>query len=181
VNYNHNIALIDSQRNIGNNWVAAQGLNFEFNHKDWFEIDFGARYSINKTSYSLLQLQNSNSNSWTLTTNSRMDMPGGLIFRYDFQYIINNGLTIQGNTNVALLNASLEKTVFKKKNGFIRLTGYDILKQNTNINRTVNGNNITDTRTNRLTRYFMLSFTYRMNRMNGQQSGNRRQEVRSDN
>ncbi len=173
VNYTHNIGLIDSQRNIGKNVYAAQGVNMEYNHKEWWEIDFGARYFINKTEYSITEVQNNNSNGWTLTSNSRLDMPGALTLRYDLQYMINNGLNIQGNTNYLLMNASLEKTVFKKKNGFIRLSGYDLFKQNTNISRVVTGNSITDTRTKLLTRYFMLSFTYRLNRFQGQQSGNR--------
>ena len=75
---------------------------------------------------------------------------------------------------MALLNASLEKTLFKKKNGFLRLSGFDILNQNKNVSRTVNGNSVTDTRVNRLTRYFMLTFTYRLNRFTGaQQQGGR--------
>jgi hypothetical protein len=173
LNYNHIVALADSLKNIGRNVLAAQGLVFEYNPKEWLEVDFGVRYSVNATKYSLPQQQSPNFNSWTLTSNSRVDFPGGLIFRYDFQYIINNGLAESVSKDIALLNASLEKTLFKKKNGFLRLSGYDIFKQNTNISRTVTGNNITDSRINRLTRYFMLSFTYRLNRFQGQQSGNR--------
>jgi hypothetical protein len=175
VNYNHNISLADSLKNIGQNLLAAQGMVFEYNHKEWLEVDMGVRYSVNATKFSLPQQQSPNFNSWTLTSNSRIDFPGGIIFRYDFQYIINNGLAESVSKDIALLNASLEKTLFKKKNGFLRFSGFDIFKQNTNISRTVTGNNITDTRTNRLTRYFMLSFTYRLNRFQGQQSGNRQQ------
>jgi hypothetical protein len=109
--------------------------------------------------------------SWTITSNSRTDLKGGWILRYDLEYIINQGLAAEVNRNVALLNASLEKTLFKKKNGFLRFSGYDIFKQATNISRTVTGNSITDTRTNRLTRYFMVTFTYRLNRFTGQQQG----------
>jgi hypothetical protein len=79
--------------------------------------------------------------------------------------------------NIALLNGSLEKEVFKKKNGIIRLAAFDIFKQNTNVSRSVNSNFITDTRVNRLTQYFMLSFTYRLNKFTGnapQQNNNMR-------
>jgi hypothetical protein len=84
--------------------------------------------------------------------------------------MINNGLAAGVNGNIALMNASLEKTVFKKKNGFLRFSAYDIFKQATNINRSVTGNSITDTRTNRLTQYFMVTFTYRLSRFTGQQT-----------
>ncbi len=169
VNYNHNVALIDSARNIGNNWIASQGVTYEFNHKDWFEWDAGVRYSLNRSRYTLSENQDLDYSSWTITSNARLDIKGGWILRYDFEYLINQGLAEGVNQNVALLNASLEKTIFKKQNGFIRLSGFDILNQNTNISRTVTANTITDTRTNRLTQYFMLSFTYRLNRFTGQQ------------
>ena len=165
VNYNHDVGLVDSLENIGKNWVISQRVNFEFNYKDWLELNLGGTYALNSTQYSLSQNgERINSSSWTLSTNMRMDLPRGFILRYDFDYIINKGLAESVNTNQALLNASLEKEIFKKKNGFIRFSGFDIFKQNSNVSRQVSGNFITDTRTNRLTRYFMLSFTYRLNR-----------------
>ena len=168
VNYTNDVALVDSARNIGKDLVFSQGFNFEYNLKEWFEFDMGARYSNQTTRYSLRPEQNYNFGSWVLTSNSRADLPGGIIFRYDLQHVINIGLASGVNGNVTLLNGSLEKTVFKKKNGFIRLSGFDILNQNKNISRTVSANFITDTRVNRLTRYFMLTFTYRLNRFGGQ-------------
>jgi hypothetical protein len=68
------------------------------------------------------------------------------------------------------MNASLEQQLFKKKNGIIKFAAFDLFKQNTNINRTVNANSIVDSRTNRLTRYFLLTFTYRIQKFAGVQT-----------
>lgn len=170
-NFNHNITLIDSARNVGKNWIASQGAQFEFNHKDWLEWTAGARYGLNSTRYSLPGQQKVDYHAWVFTSSSRMDISGGIVFRYDFEYTLNQGLSAGLGQNIALLNASVEKTLFKQKNGFLRLSGYDILNQNKNITRTVTGNSITDMRVNRLTRYFMISFSYRLNRFAGKQSG----------
>jgi hypothetical protein len=167
--YNNNITLIDSQRNVAKNLLLSQGLKYEFNWKDWLEIDFGGRYGLNRVRYTLPGQPNVNYTSWTLTNNSRVDIPGGIVFRHDLEYIINRGLSSSVNQNIVLLNASIEKTLFKKKNGIFRISGFDIFKQNQAIARTVNGNNIVDTRVNRLTRYFMMSFIYRFNKYNGKQ------------
>ena len=40
---------------------------------------------------------------------------------------------------------------------------YDLLQQKSNVNRSVTANYIDDTRYNSLTRYFMLTFTYKFN------------------
>lgn len=168
--YNNNISLIDSQRNVGKNLLLAQGMKFEFNWKEWLEIDFGGRYGLNRVRYSLPGQNNVDYGSWTLTNNMRIDIPGGWVFRSDLEYIINRGLSSSVNQNIALLNSSFEKTIFKKKNGIFRISGYDIFKQNTSIARTINGNNIVDTRVNRLTRYFLMTFIYRFNKFSGAQT-----------
>jgi hypothetical protein len=41
------------------------------------------------------------------------------------------------------------------------------LKQYSNISRSVTNNDVTDTRTNGLTQYFMFSFTYRFSKFKG--------------
>ncbi|MBX3242681.1 MAG: TonB-dependent receptor [Chitinophagaceae bacterium] len=181
VNYNHDVGLVNSEKNIGNNWITTQRLNVDFNIQQWLELGVNGAYSLNSTQYTLTRNgERLSSNAWTLGSNMRLDIPGGLILRYDVGYVINNGLSSEVTGNPTLLNASIEKTIFKKKNGFIRLSGFDILNQNTNISRTVSGNAIIDSRVNRLTRYFMLTFTYRLMQFKGQQpvnmepGGNRR-------
>lgn len=168
--YNNNNTFIDNQRNVARNLLFAQGAKFEFNWKDWLEIDFGGRYGLNRVRYSLPGQQNVNYGSFTLTNNSRVDIPGGWVFRHDLEYIMNRGLASNVNQNIALLNASFERTILKKKNGIFRISGFDILKQNKAIARTVSGNNVIDTRVNRLTQYFMMSFIYRFNKFSGVQS-----------
>lgn len=171
VNYNHDVGLVDSKKNVGNNWVTTQRLNLELNLKEWLQFNAGPAYSINSTRYSLTQNGDRiSSDSWAFTSNMRLDIPGGVIVRYDVSYVINNGLAENVKTNPTLLNASIEKTIFKKKNGFIRLSGFDIFNQNTSVTRQINGNAIIDSRVNRLTRYFMLTFTYRLMKFKGQQS-----------
>lgn len=170
VNYSHDVGLVDSKKNIGNNWVATQRVNFEFNYKEWLELNFSGAYSLNSTKYTLSgNGDRLGSNAWTLRNNIRIDIPGGLIMRYDVNYLINNGLAAAVNDNPLLMNASLEKTLFKKKNGYLRLSGFDILNQNTNIGRQVTGNYIIDSRTNRISRYFMLTFSYKLMHFKGKQ------------
>jgi hypothetical protein len=177
-NYNHNINLIDSIKNIGLNWIVSQGFNFEFNYKEWLEFGSGLSYSLNDVKYkspagskSIGTLQNSSSNAWTISSNINIDLTKRTILKYDLDYTINNGLASSVSRNLAIMNASIEQQVFKKKNGILKLSAYDLFKQNTNISRSVNANSITDTRSNKLTRYFMLTFTYRLQKFVGQRPG----------
>ena len=167
LNFNHNINMVDRFKNIGKNWIIGQGLNFEFNHKEWLEWSVGGNYNLNSITYSNNgtsnnNLQNTNYSTWTINSNASMNIRKNWILRYDFDYTVNQGLAGDVGKNVANLNASIEKQLFKKKNGIIRLQGYDLFNQNSNISRSVNANSIIDSRTNRLNRYFMLTFTYRI-------------------
>ena len=168
VNYNNNNSLVDNERTIGKNWFYSQGVNFEFNIP-WLELVTGGRYNLIYNDFSGTSSPSTRQTTWTLSSDARFDFGAGFIFRWDFDYTINQGLSADVQKNIALLNASLEKEVFKKKNGVIRLAGFDIFNQNTNVSRTIDNNLITDRRTNRLTQYFMLSFTYRLNKFTGTQ------------
>ena len=174
LNFNHNINLVDSIRNIGRNWVASQGFNFEFNYKELLELAAGANYTLNSITYknrSIYQtlLQNDQYSSWSITSNVNVNISKTLILKYDFEYMINQGLTGLVGKNIAILNASIEKQLFKKKNGLIRLQGLDLFNQNSNISRSISANSIIDSRSNRLNRYFMVTFTYRLQKFNNKQ------------
>ena len=174
VNYNHNINLVDSIRNIGQNWIASQGFIMEYNYKTWLEFGLGASYSINDVKYIkpagayASNLQNTSSSALTITSNIDIDLKEKWILKYNFDYTINYGLDASVNANFSILNASIERQFFKKKNGVIKLAAYDIFNQNTNISRNVTANSIVDSRTNRLARYFLLTFTYRLQKFKGQ-------------
>jgi hypothetical protein len=174
VNYNHNINLTDNIKNIGKNWIVSQGFVFEYNLKQWLELGTGINYSLNDLRYKSKTtlpgtFRNTSSNAWSLTNNINIDLTKRLILKYDIDYTINNGLAGGVSQNPVLINASLEQQLFKRKNGILRLSAYDVLQQNTNISRSINNGFTTDTRTNRLTRYFMLTFTYRLQKFAGKQ------------
>lgn len=171
-NFNHNVNLVDSVRNIGKNWVIGQGLNVDFVYKEWLELTTGINYNLNSVSYknrSIYQtiLETDRYSSWTVNTNVNIEFPHGVILRSDLEYNINQGLTGEVGRNQLILGASIEKQFFKTKNANVRLQAFDIFNQNSNINRSISANSIIDSRSNRLTRFFMLTFTYRLQKFGG--------------
>src|SRR6185503_12365762 len=72
------------------------------------------------------------------------------------------------NASVPLLNPSIARQLFKKKNGEIRLTVFDLLNQNVSVSKSVsNLGQVSYNRNNVLTRYAMLTFTYNLNNFAG--------------
>lgn len=170
--YNNNVSYLNSEKNIGRNWLFIQRVATDIRIKKWLETTTGVNFTLNSTQYSLksASLQNLSAQTWTFSHTTRIFLPRDFIISYDLDKTLNNGYSETVAVNPFIINATLEKQLFKKKNGSIKLQAFDLLNENISINRQVTANSITDTRTNRLGRYFMLSFIIRLNKFSGQTS-----------
>lgn len=74
----------------------------------------------------------------------------------------NFGLAAGFNRNYLLWNMAIGKKLFKRQQGDIRLSAFDLLNNNTNVRRTTTDSYIQDQQTNILQRYVMLVFTYKV-------------------
>lgn len=70
------------------------------------------------------------------------------------------------NTSVYLLNAGIERYFMKSQNLTVALTGFDLLNQNSGIQRTLSTTGqITSAQTNTIGQYFFLKLTYKISKM----------------
>ncbi|MFY0593705.1 outer membrane beta-barrel protein [Roseivirga sp.] len=81
------------------------------------------------------------------------------VFRSTIAHTANSGLSDGFNQNFILWNMEAGKKLLKDK-AELKLTIFDLLKQNQNIRRSITGSYIEDNQTQILTQYFMLSFVY---------------------
>jgi len=86
---------------------------------------------------------------------------------YNLVQTINQGFSSTVKANPTLLSSYIECQFLKKNIASLRFQAFDLLNENTGITRSVSGNQIIDTRTNRLGRYFMLTFTLRLQKFAG--------------
>ncbi|NJO24572.1 MAG: outer membrane beta-barrel protein, partial [Bacteroidia bacterium] len=168
-NYNRNISYIDSNRNIGKNFILNQSVRFDVTIKEWLELGVNGSYGINSNRYSLTTVPGNTTGSYVFGGGVRFYLPSSIILSYDAEKTINKGFAGVASANPFIMNGFIEKQLFKKKSGSIKLQAFDLLNQNVSVNRTVNANAISDTRTNRLGRYYMLTFSFRLSKFKGQQ------------
>ena len=167
VAFNNNIAYLANEKNTGKNFIIGQRFSMDYKLKKWLESNIAVNFTFNDTKNATDDRLNATTRAWTLSHNSRIFLPKGIVFTYDMDKTINSGYGEGVNTNPFIINAALEKQFFKSKKLSLKLNAFDILDENTSITRTVSAFAITDTRTNRLGRYFMLSAIFRLNKFSG--------------
>jgi len=146
------------------NLAQTLGLNYRSDI-----IDFGIRGNINYNNVrnSLEGQQDQEYFNYNASANTTIYLPYDFSIESDISYNTNSGYSGGFEQEEWLWNASLQKQLFKQKNGTIRFKIYDILQQRSNISRSVTSNYIRDTTTNTLTSYFMFHFVYRFNIFKG--------------
>ncbi len=163
-NFGGSAILVNSQRVSGNNWFLLQAAEFKYNNNKWLELGIEINYNLSTVRNLISQSNNYNSSVWTIANNMRFDLPGRITLKFDFEKIINRGLDSTLNKDLNLLNVFIEKKLVKKKSLYLGFAGYNILNKNFSLNRQINGNNILDTRSLQISRYFLFTLTYRWNR-----------------
>ncbi len=167
--YNNNISYIENERNLGKNWVLSQGAKVRIDVDSLMDTDIGATYAVNHTVYSLPSSINTNARTWTFVIDGRNYFWANWILGYNLTQTINHGFSATVDENPTLLSSYVEYQFLKKNAASLRFQAFDLFNENAGITRTVSGNQIIDTRTNRLGRYFMLSFTLRLQQFAGRQ------------
>lgn len=160
VNYNHAVNFVNGDKNNTGAFSVAPRLTANYTYKELLDINFESRITYNEAKYSLQSLLNTNYWSQLYSMDATINLPKGFTISNEFTYTLNTGRSMGYNTHVALWNASLSKQVLKSKKGEIKLSAFDLLKQNIGIDRNGNANYIEDVQYRNLQRYFTAGFTY---------------------
>ncbi len=162
--FNHNPSLLYGQANYLSSLVITQtaGVNLDFNDK--LNLGLNGSMSYNQANNSVQSSQNTTYYQQTYTADISWYFVKDWILYTDFNEYINSGRSAGFNQTVPLWNASIARELLKKKNAEIKFSVSDILNQNQSITRTIADNYTLDTRSTVLKQYFMLTFTYNLNR-----------------
>ena len=151
------------------NTTLAETASWTTNIKKNFDMNFSSASTYNIASNTLQGGENLDYFSEILIAEFTAYTNNGWLIAATFNYTYTNTRTTGYNASVPLLSPSIAKSLFKKKNGEIRLTAFDILNSNTYVNKTPStiGGGYTANRTNTLSQYVMLTFTWNLNKFPG--------------
>jgi hypothetical protein len=170
--YDYALGMSNNLLNHTTSWDISERFGPRINPNTTIEFNPFVAYEIHR-SFNTLSYTSSMSN--TDYTKTSINLEGKFYFFKDktwtFEYDLSknyiNGLSSNVTKNPFVVNAYIEKEFFQRKNGILRISAFDILNQNNFINRTVTTNSITDTKTNALSRYVMVSFILNLQKWTG--------------
>ncbi|HMO32829.1 MAG TPA: outer membrane beta-barrel protein [Lacibacter sp.] len=142
--------------NYNGGWVVASNIS-EF-------VDFNVSYTVNYNVVRNSIQPQLNNNFFTQLANLQFNLLSkkGWFFQNDIANQSFSGLADGFNQSFWLWNMSAGKKFLKNQTGELKLSVFDLLKQNQSIARTTTETFVQDVQNVVLQQYFMLTFTYRL-------------------
>ena len=145
---------------ITNNIVYSAGVVLASNISEF--IDFNLSYNSNFNQTSGSGSGDNNFVNQAIGAQVNLLSKKGWFLQNDVSYQANAGLSAGFNQKYSLWNAAIGKKFLKNKVGELKLSVFDLLKQNQSIVRTVDARYIEDAQSQVLQQYYLLTFTYNL-------------------
>jgi hypothetical protein len=161
--YNGTPSILNYARNTGNSYTLSTGVSFVSNIST--DLDFAIAYTAN---FNQLRnsIQSNNDNDY-FSHNASFRFNWIFWEGFSIRTEVRNQLYTRSQTGYrqeyTLWNVIIGKKFFSDNRAEISLQGFDLLNQNRNVNQTVTDTYIEEQQTKNLNRYFLLTFSYRLN------------------
>jgi hypothetical protein len=157
---NNNISYANGLLNTIVTKSTGPSMTYSYILDDVIDINLTARYSFSKTSNEINPTLNTNFLTKVFGADMTNYLPFNIVLNQSLNYAINTGRAEGFNTSVPIWNASFSKFFMKNKRAELKMSAFDLLNKNIGISRNVSQNQIVDRSYNVINQYFLLSFTY---------------------
>ncbi len=162
VRYSNSIGFNNGIRNRSSSLYVRESFGIAW-RPDYIELELRPQYSIQTVHNTVQSAANNTVHTYGGAFNATYDSPFGLVLASDLRYSATSGYSAGYDDKKWTWNASISYEFLKDRSLTLSLKAYDLLRQNSNIRRTVNANYIEDVMTNTLGRYFMFTVAYKFN------------------
>jgi hypothetical protein len=160
--YNRTPGFINNLNGVTRSVNFNTGVVFASNISQYVDFTVSYNANFNKARNSLQPELNNNYFISTAGAKLNLLSKNGWLLNNDITNQLYKGLSSGFNQNYWLWSMAVAKKIFKKQEGEIRLSVFDLLNQNQSITRTVAETYIEDVTTKVVKQYFMLTFTYNL-------------------
>ena len=157
---NNNISYTNALLNT--TLIKSVGPSFTYTYSldEVLDVNLTARHSYSKTNNAINNALNTNYLTRVYGADVTNYLPFNIVLNQSLNYTINEGRAAGYNTSVPIWNASFSKFFMKNKRAEIKISAFDILNKNLGVSRNVSQNQIVDQSYNVINQYFLIGFTY---------------------
>jgi hypothetical protein len=153
-------------------------VRYNFSYKEIFTLDLSANLSDQQTNYlseSALTPEAQEYFNKTYTAETFVTILKNWQFNAAFDYLVYTSQTNGFNQELPLMNLFLSRFILKAQSGEIKVGVVNLFDRSMSVSQSASVNYLEQTTYNNLGRYFMLSFTYSLNKqLNPMGAGGRR-------
>jgi len=160
--YSKTPGLVNRIKTASNNYTYNGGIVIASNISQYIDFNVSYNASFTDTKNSLDATLNTHYVTQNAGLQANLLTKKGWFLQNDISNVSYSGLSAGYNQSYWLWNAGIGKKFLKNQAGELKLSVFDLLKQNRSITRTVDAGYIEDVRNQVLQQYFMLTFTYKL-------------------
>lgn len=160
--FSNNVSYVNGVRNLSQNMGIDPGLTFS-KTSDAIDIEVGGSYSYNVPKTTISAQSNQPYYTYELRGSTTIKLPAKFSIWAEGNYTDNGNRTPGYNLNFFIVNVALNKNFLKSENLVVSLNVHDLLNQNISNQRYINSNQIVDTKTQIIRRYFLLKVIFKFN------------------
>ncbi|TSA22783.1 TonB-dependent receptor [bacterium] len=163
LSYNGTPSILNNSGNTGHTYTLTQGLSISSNIST--DLDFAISYNANFNTLKNSMQPDLDNQYFSHNAHFRLNWTfwEGFTFRTD----VRNQLYTRAQTgfkqSYTLWNMTFGKKFLADNKGELSVQMFDLLNQNKNVSQTVTDTYIEEQQTNNITRYFLVTFSYRLN------------------
>ena len=163
-NSSRSFIILNQNEGYQNNMYLSLGQSMSINWKEI--IDLSPQYYVSPqvTSYSRVNFETIKYTTHRANMYYTVRWPKHMYWEGSYNYTYNPLASAGFQKNVHLLNLSFAVQMLKKDKGEIKLSCYDLLDQSINAYRYAGTNSITDSQSQILKRYFLLTYMVKFNK-----------------
>lgn len=172
-NFSKNVGFSNGQLLKTTSYSLNPSVSTSINFNEKFQIEPGYSLGYSRSTYNLENLPEISVLNHNATLKTTTFWPENIIWGNDITYSYNPNVGPGFDKNAYFWNMSIGVQMLKDK-ATLKVLAYDILNQNINTRRTTAEDFIEDFQGTVLQQYFMLSFSYKLDKFGGQKPGGRR-------
>jgi len=165
VDYYNNLSYVNGFKSTTKQVLFNQNLQVRYLPSEYFESVFNTNYFLNRATYELPYINKIAAHSFLLSLAGRGYLSDNFVIGAEMSQKFYDGYVSElSDVNPTIINTYIEYSFLKNKSALIRLQCNDIMDQNKDVGVLTSyvGNDVFESRNNRLGRYFMLTFNLRL-------------------